>query len=127
MFEIGGLVLVTPPFAWFSGEPVHDSVMLLAVVALIAAVWNTLYNTCFDWIEGRVTGRTADRRRFPLRLAQAVGFEGGLMAMTLPIVVAWTDLSWGDAVLANLGIATGYVVYAFLFNLAYDRLFPIDR
>ncbi|TAH51532.1 MAG: hypothetical protein EYC67_01545, partial [Betaproteobacteria bacterium] len=66
LFEIGGLLLITPPFAWLSGVPVGDSLGLLALAALIAALWNGVYNSGFDWIEGRLTGRTADRRPFRL-------------------------------------------------------------
>jgi uncharacterized membrane protein len=125
MFEIGGLLLITPPFVWFSGVPLIDSFGLLAVIALIAAVWNVLYNTSFDWVDGRLTGRTADRRPTLLRVAHAVGFEGGLLLISLPVVMVWTGMGWFQALLADLGLTAAYVVYAFVFNLGYDRVFPI--
>jgi len=125
LFELGGLALVTPPFAWLSGVPVADSIGLLAVLALIAAVWNGAYNTAFDWIEGRRTGRSADRRPWLGRVLHAVGFEGGLLLLTLPAIVAWTGLDWLTALIADIGLAAAYVAYAFVFNLAYDRAFPI--
>jgi uncharacterized membrane protein len=40
MFEIGGLLLITPPFAWASGLPIAESIGLLALIALVAAIWN---------------------------------------------------------------------------------------
>ncbi|QTQ36430.1 Chlorhexidine efflux transporter domain-containing protein [Aromatoleum petrolei] len=126
LFEVGGLALITPPFAWLSGVPMGDSVGLLAVAALIAALWNAVYNTAFDWIEGRITGRTADRRPFRMRALHALGFEGGLLLMTLPVIMAWTGMGWVDALIADLGLATAYVIYAFAFNLGYDRVFPIE-
>ena len=49
LFELGGLLLVTPPFAWASGVPAKDSIGLLALIALIAALWNAAYTTLFDW------------------------------------------------------------------------------
>lgn len=125
LFEIGGLLLITPPFAWASGASLEDSVGLLALIALIAAVWNTCYNTGFDWVEGRLTGRTADRRPWGLRAAHALGFELGLLAMSLPVIIAWTGMGWLEALLADIGLALAYVLYAFVFNLAYDRMFPI--
>ncbi|WP_228720707.1 PACE efflux transporter [Nitrogeniibacter mangrovi] len=127
LFEVGGLVLITPPFAWLSGVPMGHSFGMLALIALIAAVWNGSYNTAFDWIEGRLTGRTADRRPWALRALHALGFEGGLLAMTLPIVMIWTGMDWVSALVADLALAVAYVVYAFLFNLAYDRRYPIAR
>jgi len=125
MFEIGGLVLITPPFAWASGVPITESLGLLALLALIAAIWNGCYNTCFDCVEGRLTGRTADLRPYLWRVVHACGFEGGLVLMSLPIVMWWTGMSWLEALLADIALALAYVAYAFVFNLAYDRVFPI--
>ena len=127
LFEIGGLLLITPPFAWASGVPASESIGLLAVIALVAALWNAVYNTSFDWVEGRLTGRTADLRPYLWRALHAVGFEGGLILMSLPIVMAWTAMDWRAALVADVGLALTYAAYAYLFNLAYDRLFPIGQ
>jgi uncharacterized membrane protein len=125
LFEIGGLVLITPPFTWASGVPMGESLGLLAVLALIAALWNGVYNTSFDWFEGRLTGRTADVRPVRLRIIHAVGFESGLFTLTWPVIVWWTGMGWIEAFVADLGLALAYTVYAFVFNLGYDKLFPI--
>jgi uncharacterized membrane protein len=127
LFEIGGLILITPPFAWASGVPAGESIALLALVALVAALWNAAYSTSFDWIEARCSGRSADRRSNPWRIVQATGFEIGLLLMSLPIVMAWTGMGWRQALLADLALAAAYVAYAFVFNLGYDRAFPITR
>ena len=126
LFELGGLLLITPPFVWVSGVPAMDSLGLLALIALIAAFWNAIYNTTFDWVEARVTGRTADRRPYALRIMHALGFEGGLILITLPIFMAWTGMGWLEALLADIGLAIAYALYAFVFNIGYDRVFPID-
>jgi uncharacterized membrane protein len=125
LFEIGGLLLITPPFVWASGVPATDSLGLLALIALIAALWNAVYNTSFDWIEGRLTGRTSDRRPYAMRILHAAGFEGTLILVSLPVVMAWTGMNWLEALLADIGLALAYALYAFVFNLGYDRVFPI--
>ena len=125
LFEVGGLLLITPPFVWLSGVPLAESIGLLAIIALLAALWNAVYNTSFDWIEGRLTGRTADLRPYLWRVVHACGFEGGLVLMSLPIVMWWAGMSWLEALLADIALALAYVAYAFVFNLAYDRVFPI--
>lgn len=127
LFEIGGLLLITPPFVWLSGVPMKTSFGLLAVIALVAAIWNALYNTSFDWMEGRLTGRTADRRPYLLRLLHAAGFEIGLLIISLPIVMVWTGMGWLEALIADVALAAAYVAYAFVFNLVYDRCFPIGQ
>jgi uncharacterized membrane protein len=126
LFEVGGMVLLTPPFAWASGVPFADSIGLLALLALLAALWNGAYNTGFDWIDGRLSGRCADRRPLSLRVLHAVGFEGGLLLMSLPVVMGWTGMGWLEAFVADIVLAGVYAVYAFGYNLAYDRVFPIE-
>lgn len=127
LFEVGGLLIVTPPFMWLSGVALGDSVGLLASMAVIAGLWNAVYNVTFDRIEGALTGRTADRRPLLLRIVQATGFEGGLLLVSLPVVMAWTGMGWMAALVADLGLALAYLGYAFVFNLAYDRAFPIPQ
>lgn len=127
LFEVGGLLLITPPFAWVSGVPLVESIGLLALLALVAAIWNGSFNTGFDWVEGRLTGRTADRRPLRLRLVHAVLFEGGLLLLTLPVIIMWTGLGWIEALVADIALALTYTLYAFFFNLSYDRMFPIGQ
>lgn len=127
LFELGGLVLITPPFAWISGVPLRESIGMLALLALIAAIWNGCYNTGFDWVEGRLTGRTADRRPFRLRCLHALGFETGLLMLTLPVIMWWTGMGWLEALIADIGLAITYTAYALLFNMGYDRIFPIQQ
>lgn len=126
LFEVGGLVLITPPFAWISGVPLTESLGMLALLALIAALWNGCYNTGFDWVEGRLTGRTADRRPIGLRCLHALGFETGLLVLTLPVIMWWIGMGWLEALIADIGLAITYTVYALLFNMGYDRVFPIQ-
>ena len=94
-------------------------------IALIAALWNAAYNTGFDWLDGRLSGRTADRRPLFWRVVHAIGFETGLLLVSLPIIVYWTGMDWWTAFVADLGLALAYTAYAFVFNLAYDRIYPI--
>lgn len=125
LFEVGGLLLISPPFIWLSGVAVHDSITLLVIIAFIAALWNAAYNTGFDWLDGRLSGRTADRRPLFWRVLHALGFETGLLVVSLPIIVYWTGMDWLTALLADIALALAYTAYAFIFNLAYDRTFPI--
>lgn len=125
LFELVGVFLITPLFALASGEPLLESAGLLAFISLIAALWNAAYCTGFDWLEGRLSGRRADQRPQLLRLAHALGFEGGLLIFSLPVIMAWTGMDFWTALAADIGLALTYAGYAYLFNLAYDRIFPI--
>ena len=39
----------------------------------------------------------------------------------------WTGMGWQEALIADIALALAYVAYAFVFNLIYDRVFPIDQ
>ncbi len=125
LFELVGVFVFTPLFALVSGKPLLESAVLLAILSLIAALWNGVYCTGFDWLEGRLSGRRADQRPQLLRLAHALGFEGGLLIFSLPVIMAWTGMDFWTALVADIGLALTYAGYAYLFNLAYDRIFPI--
>jgi uncharacterized membrane protein len=45
--------------------------------------------------------------------------------VTWPVIVAMTGLSWGEALLAELGLTLAYAGYAYLYHLGYDRLRPV--
>ena len=40
--------------------------------------------------------------------------------------MVWTGMGWIEALLADIGLAIAYALYAFVFNIGYDRVFPID-
>jgi len=125
LFEVVGLILFAPLFALASGEAFFSSALLLFVLSLVAMLWNALYCELFDRTERRFAHRPADKRPFRLRLIHAIGFESGLILLTLPIIMWWTGMGFWLALLADLGLAFAYVCYAYVYNLAYDRLFPI--
>ena len=72
-----------------------------------------------------VASRTAPRL-VKHRALHALGFECSLIVLTLPLVMHWTGMGWLEALIADIAVALAYVAYAFVFNLGYDRFFPID-
>ncbi len=91
--------------------------------ALVATAWNYLYNLGFDQAMQRLTGHT--RKSVVLRIAHAVLFEAGLLMILLPPIAWYLGIGLSEAFTMDLAIAAFYVAYAFLFNLAYDRTFPL--
>ncbi|MDR0528254.1 MAG: PACE efflux transporter [Zoogloeaceae bacterium] len=124
-FELLGLLLVTPLFAWISGAEMASSAFLLALLSLAAVLWSALYCAGFDVLERRWAGRPADLRPRGLRVLHALGLEMGLMLFTLPVLMLWTDMGVWAALLADAGLALFYAGYAYVYYLAYDRFFPI--
>ena len=124
LFEIIGLALIIPlGTVLFGLHPAAMGVIGLGS-ALVATVWNYVYNLGFDHAMQRYAGHT--RKSLPLRVAHAVLFEAGLLVILLPPIAWYLGISFAQAFVMDLAIAAFYVAYAFGFNLAYDRVFPLQ-
>jgi uncharacterized membrane protein len=126
-FEGIGLLLVAPLYAWVSGAHTGESFAMVAAVSVAVMLWAALYNTVFDVVERRATGRVASDRPHRLRTLHAVGLEVSSVVVTTPVIWAMTDLGWWGALLADLGLAAVYSAYAYLFHWGYDWLRPVPR
>lgn len=124
-FEILGLLLVTPLGAIVFHHPIEDIGVLALVGATIATGWNYVFNLGFDHALRRLTGRL-DKSLW-LRVVHAALFEVGLTALLLPFVMLYLGIGPLEALLMDIGFAAFYMVYAFVFNLAYDRVFPLPQ
>jgi uncharacterized membrane protein len=124
-FELLGLALVAPPFAYISGATAGDSFLLLVVLAIVVALWSALYNSAFDLVEVRLTGRVASDRPHRWRVLHTIGLEASAVLLTWPLVVAFTPLGWQQALFADIGLTLAYVAYGYVFHLAFDRLRPV--
>lgn len=124
-FEIIGLALITPLGAWAFHMPMHDIGVLGIVGATIATLWNYIYNLGVDRIMQRLRGST--RKTTPIRVLHAVMFEVGLLFVLLPLFAWYLGISLRQALPMDVSFALFYVGYAFVFNWAYDRLFPLPE
>ncbi|MET0530433.1 MAG: PACE efflux transporter [Microvirga sp.] len=124
-FEIIGLALVTPLGAWAFGMPLHDIGVVGFVSATIATIWNYIYNLGFDRVIQRVRGSTA--KTASIRVLHTVLFEAGLLLVLMPPIAWYLGISLWQAFLLDISFAVFYMVYAFVFNWAYDRVFPLPE
>jgi len=116
LFEAGGLAMVTPLASELTGHGLGEIGVLGAGLATVAMLWNLVWNRLFDrWVP--------TRRRSPAqRLAQAFGFESGLLVMTLPAVAWWMGIGLLEAFWLDLGFMLFFLVYALAFNTLFDHV-----
>ena len=124
-FEIIGLALVTTLGVLVFDKPLGAIGVVAIVGASLATVWNYLYNLGFDHLMQRRLGHT--RKTVPLRVLHALLFEVGLLLVLLPFIAWYLDLTLWHALVMDLSFAAFYLVYAFVFNWAYDLIFPIPK
>jgi uncharacterized membrane protein len=124
-FEIIGLALVTPLGALAFHMPVHDIGLVSLVSATIATAWNLVYNYLFDLALHRIAGTTL--KNGPTRVCHAILFEIGLLVVLMPFIAWYLEVSLWQAFVMDVSFAGFYVVYAFVFNWAYDRIYPLPE
>jgi len=126
-FEGIGLLLVAPAYALAMAAPAGESLRLIAALSVAVMAWAALYNTVFDVVERRRTGRVASDRPHALRTVHAIGLEVSSVVVTWPLVWALTPLSWWGALAADLGLSLVYAAYGYVFHWGFDRVRPVAR
>jgi uncharacterized membrane protein len=115
LFEAGGLMVVTPLANVFSGHGMGQLGALGIAMATMAMLWNLIWNRIFDhWVPSR-------KRSFLQRLAQALGLEIGLVALTLPGVAWWLEIGFVEALWLDIGYVLFFLAYGLIFNTLFDR------
>ena len=105
-----------------SGAGAGKSTALAAATSVIAVIWNLLFNTLFEAWESRQARRGRSLAR---RIAHALGFEGGLAAILVPLFAWWLDVSLWEALLFDAALLVFFLVYTFVFNWCFDRSFGL--
>lgn len=123
MFEIIGLAIFIPGSAFILDKPAAYMGVIGIVSATTATVWNFLFNLGFDKAMLRFTGSV--HKSMIVRVLHAILFEGGLIVLLIPFIAWYLGISLVTALVMDIAIVVFYLVYAFVFNIAYDKLFPL--
>ena len=124
-FEALGLVIVSPLFAFFTGASTGESFTVLAALSIAVMGWAAFYNTAFDRIEQRCTGRVASDRPHRWRVVHTILLEASALVVTWPLIVALSSLGWLEALGAEIGLTLAYTLYGYVFHLGFDRWRPV--
>ena len=104
------------------GQKASDSGIMAVAASVIAICWNLSFNHLFEKWEARQTvkGRSVLRR-----VVHAIGFEGGLALVLIPLMAWWFNITLWEAAVMEAGLLVFFMVYTFAFNWAFDRLFGL--
>lgn len=123
-FETLGIALGSLVLTFLSSAPAEETLPLSAVAAAIALAWNFTFNTLFEAWEARQPLRGRPLR---LRLLHALGFEGGLTLLMVPIMAWWLSVTLWQALVYEAALILFFLVYTWVFTWAFDRLFGLPR
>ncbi|MGV1760248.1 PACE efflux transporter [Rhizobium sp. A22-96] len=123
MFELIGLAIFTPGAALLFDQPLEHMGIVGIISATAATVWNFVFNIGFDRAMMHLRGNV--QKTIPIRIAHTALFEAGLIVVLIPFIAWYLGISLMTALAMDIAIVAFYLVYAFFFNIAYDRVFPI--
>lgn len=124
LFEGLALVTCTPLASWVLNEDISKIGSMAVFLSITAMVCNYLFNLAFDHVLKRL-GRPVHHRPPRLRCIHAVLFEGSFLVVTVPVVAWWLEMGLWQAFMTDVGFACFFLLYAYVFNLGYDHVFPI--
>lgn len=124
IFEALAVVFATILLTLLSENPPLDNLPVAAASSLAAVIWNFIYNTLFEAWEDRNNIR---RRSVLLRSCHAIGFEGGLIVILIPLFMWWYKVGPLTALMMEAALLVFFLIYTFLFTLAFDRVIPRNK
>lgn len=125
LFETIAIVSTTAITVLILDKPVATMGTLAIALSLMAMLCNYFYNWLFDHWRMRRGESSPSQRSTSTRALHAIGFELSFIILTLPLIAWWLALSLWQALLLDIGFAVFFIAYAFAYNWAYDRIFPI--
>jgi uncharacterized membrane protein len=115
-FELLAIVICTPLLAWVMDKPMLDMGVVTMAIAALALAWNVLFNGLFD----RLLKRLAMARTAWVRVVHALLFEGGLVALGVPLIAWWLDISLWQAFVLDIGVLLFFLPYTYVYHWVYD-------
>jgi uncharacterized membrane protein len=118
-FETLAIICATLLLASLSGGAAHSNLPVAIIASTTAVVWNFIYNTLFERWE-----KTADvtRRSLSLRVVHAMGFEGGLVVILIPIFMWWYQVGLWTALAMEAALLIFFLVFTFVFTWVFDQI-----
>jgi uncharacterized membrane protein len=122
LFEAIAIVVVAAFMLLVTDHSLASATGLSVATSVVAMLWNMAFNSLFERWEQRQPSKARTVRR---RAAHALFYEGGLVLMTVPMIAWWMDMGWWQALAADLVLVAFFLVYTFVFNWVFDRVFGL--
>src|SRR5471032_282413 len=117
-FECLAILICTPLLAWIMDKPLLEMGLVTVLIAGLALAWNVVFNGMFD----RVLKHYAIAHNAWSRVVHALLFEGGLVAMGVPLIAWWLGVSLWQAFLLDIGVLLFFLPYTYVYHWGYDVL-----
>lgn len=117
-YEVILLIIIAIVLSMIFELPLEVAGGLGVVMAVTSVAWNMLFNHFFEKFEAK----HQLQRTMKLRLLHAIGFEGGLMLITIPMVAYALNIGLWQAIVLDLSMTVCILLYTFVFQWGYDKV-----
>lgn len=117
-YEIILLVIIAIALSFIFHMPLEVTGVLGIAMAVTSVIWNMIFNHFFEKFEAK----RKLKRTFKVRILHAIGFEGGLMLATIPMVAYALNMSILQAIVLDFSMTMCILVYTFIFQWCYDHI-----
>ena len=117
-YEMILLVIIAIALSFIFDMPMEVTGTLGIAMAVTSVIWNMVFNHFFEKFEAK----RQLKRTVGVRILHAIGFEGGLMLATIPMVAYALEMSIWQAILTDLSMTLCILVYTFIFQWCYDHI-----
>ncbi|HEA16178.1 hypothetical protein LCGC14_2525040 [marine sediment metagenome] len=123
LFELTTLAIVIPMTVLIAGYETGKMAMVGISLSMFAMLWNYIYNLLFD----KLAGYERINRGLALRISHALGFELGMVIITLPVLAWYLNITWLAAAILEAGFLVFILIYTLVFNWLYDKYQPYKK
>ncbi len=116
LYEVCAMALLVPLAALALQKNMLHMGALALMMSTVAMLWNMVFNALFECIERYFRWQ----RTAVVRCLHALGFEGGLVVVLVPLAAWWLSISLWQALLLDLGLILFFLPYTLAFNWLYD-------
>lgn len=117
-YEMILLVIIAIALSFIFDMPMEVTGTLGIAMAVTSVIWNMVFNHFFEKFEAK----RQLKRTVGVRILHAIGFEGGLMLATIPMVAYALDMPIWQAILTDLSMTLCILIYTFIFQWCYDAI-----
>lgn len=116
IYEFILLVIIAIVLSYMFDMPMHVTGVLGVVMAVTSMLWNMTFNHFFENFERK----HKLKRTVKIRILHAIGFEGGLMVATIPMIAYALKLPIFQAIALDFSLTICILFYTFIFQWCYD-------
>jgi uncharacterized membrane protein len=93
-----------------------DMGVVTMAIAALALAWNVVFNGLFD----RALKHYNLVHNAWVRVVHALLFEGGLVAVGVPLIAWWLKVSLWQAFVLDIGVLLFFLPYTYVYHWTYD-------